>query len=121
MPTDLSNQPGDLTALDAVVTLAQTSPQMQPGDLGAAFAKMLITLVVIVFLLFATYWILRRVMQNRLQRGVGKGSIHILEKKMISPKTMLYLVEVEEKKILIAESHLEIKRLESFEDKTPTS
>ena len=30
---------------------------------------------------------------------------------MISAKTMLYLVEVESQKILLAESHLEIRRL----------
>ena len=34
---------------------------------------------------------------------------------MISPKTVLYLIEVDHKRILVAESHLEIKRLEGFE------
>lgn len=103
----------ELATLDAMTTSAS---QMQPGDLGAAFAKMLISLVVLVALLFLSYWFLRRIIHNRLQKGGSQSSIHILEKRMISPKTMLYFIEVENKKILIAESHLEIKRLESFEE-----
>lgn len=89
--------------------------QMPSGDLGAAFAKMFLTLIALVILLFLSYWFLRRLIQNRLQKGVGAAAIQILEKRMISPKTTLYLIEVEHKKILVAESHLEIKRLEGFD------
>ena len=77
---------------------------------------MFISLIVLVILLFVSYWFLRRLVQNRLQRGVGNAAIQILEKKMISPKTMLYLVKVEGKKVLVAESHLEIKPLAEFEE-----
>ncbi len=110
----IPDEQGEITALDAAANIAQTAA-FQPGDLSAAFAKMLITLIVLVVLLFASYWFLRRLIQNRLQKGVGHSSIQILEKRMISPKTMLYLIEVDQKKILLAESHLEIKRLEGFE------
>ncbi|MES2274018.1 MAG: flagellar biosynthetic protein FliO [Chlamydiota bacterium] len=94
--------------------LSPSITQMPPGDFGAAFVKMFLTLIALVILLFGTFWFLRRFVQQRLQKGVNHQSIQILEKRMISPKTMLYLVEVEKKKILIAESHLEIKRIESF-------
>ena len=87
------------------------------GEIGAAFAKMMLTFGVLILLLFGTYWFIRRLIQMRLQRGVGTASIQVIEKKMISAKTMLYLVEVDKKKVLIAESHLEIKRLESFDSK----
>lgn len=92
----------------------QEMPNLPPGDFGAAFAKMFITLVVLVALLVLTYLFLKKIIQRRLQKGVGTHTIHLVEKRMISPKTMLYLVEVEGKKILLAESHLEIKRLESW-------
>ncbi len=52
-------------------------------------------------------------------KRVGSQSIQILEKRMISPKTMLYLIEAEGKQILIAESQLEVKRLESFSASSP--
>ena len=89
--------------------------QMPSGDLGAAFTKMFLTLTALVILLFVSYWFLRRLIQRRLQKGVGEARVHVIEKKMLSPKTMLYLVEVDQKRVLIAESHLEIKRLEGFD------
>lgn len=94
----------------------ESIPPMPPGDLGAAFVKMFLSLIALVILLFVSYWFLRRIVQNRLQKGVGDQAIQVLEKRMISPKTMLYLIEVENKKILIAESHLEIKRLEGLDE-----
>ena len=95
--------------------MMDSATQIPTGDLGAAFTKMFLTLTVLVILLFLSYWFLRKLIQRRLQKGVGDAEIQILEKRMISPKTMLYLIEVDKKKILIAESHLEIKRLEGFE------
>ncbi len=103
------------TSLLADIDPAQSAP---PGDLGATFAKMMLTFGVLILLLFGTYWFIRRIIQMRLQKGVGISSIHIIEKKMISTKTMLYLVEVDDKKILLAESQLEIKRLETFENQS---
>jgi len=104
---------GDLVAI--ATSVADTAPPLPPTDMGLALLKMLLSLLALVVLLFASYWFLRRLIQNRLQKGIGKKqSIEILEKRMISPKTMLYIIQVENKKILLAESHLEIKRLESL-------
>ncbi len=113
MPTYVPDEKGELSALDGMLVSEQAA--QMPGDIGAAFVKMLITLVVLVGLLGITYWFVRRLIQGRLQRGVGTASIQILEKRMISPKTTLYLVEVDHKKVLLAESHLEIKRLLDLE------
>jgi flagellar biogenesis protein FliO len=90
---------------------AQAIPPTTSGELGATFVKMLLTFGALILLLFGTYWFIRRLIRFRLERGVGSSSLHVLEKKMISPKTMLYLVELEGKKVLFAESHLEIKSL----------
>lgn len=108
----IPDEKGDLVALAGSV--AEAAAPIPPTDMGMTLIKMLLTLFALVLLLFGTYWFLRRLIQSRLQRGMGKQSIDILEKRMISPKTMLYLIQVENKKILIAESHLEIKPLESF-------
>lgn len=103
------------TAIDAVDSLTQATTT----DLGASFAKMIISLIVVVVLLFATYWFLRKLIQQKLQKGSPDASIHILERRMLSPKTMLYLVEAEGKRVLIAESQLELRKIETFE--TPSS
>ena len=109
----IPDENGELTSLP----FAQETPQVAIPDMGMALFKMFITFAGLIVLLYASYWFLRRIIQNRMQKGVGEKSIEILEKRMISPKTMLYIVQVENKKILLAESHLEIKALESFETK----
>jgi len=109
MSQSLPNESGELAAVDATMNLAaQTMPA---GELGAAFAKMFLTLASLVVLLLLTYWFIRKFLQNRLQRGTLNSSIQILEKRMISTKTMLYLIRVDNKKILVAESHLEVQCL----------
>lgn len=85
------------------------------SDVTASFAKMMATFFLLIVLCIATYFLIKYLVQFRLSRGVGGSDIHILEKKMLSPKTMLYLVEVENKKVLLAESQIEIKKLETFD------
>ncbi|MBI5272765.1 MAG: flagellar biosynthetic protein FliO [Chlamydiia bacterium] len=108
----IPNENGELIALAS--SAADAAAPLPPADLGASLVKMVLTLIAVVLLLFASYWFLRRLIQNRLQRGSGKQRIEIIEKRMISPKTMLYLVQVDNKQVLLAESHLEVKALESF-------
>ncbi len=106
------DEKGDLVALLSPV--AEAAAPLPPNDMVATLVKMILTLAALAALLFITYWFLRRLIQNRMHRGVGEQTIQILEKRMISQKTMLYLIQVENKKILFAESHLEVKALESF-------
>lgn len=100
----------------ADMDLVDPASAVPQADIGATFIKMMLTFGALIFLLFGTYWFIKRLIRFRLEKGVGNGSIYVVEKKMISPKTILYLVEVDNKKVLLAESHLEIKRLESFEN-----
>jgi flagellar biogenesis protein FliO len=95
------------SAFEAIDSLNQV-------DLGASFVKMMISLIAIVVLLFLTYYLLRKIIQKKLQSGSPDSSIFILERRVLSPKTMLYLVEVEGKKVLLAESQLEIKKIETI-------
>jgi flagellar biogenesis protein FliO len=78
-------------------------------DYGAALVRMLISLAVCIGLLVLTVWFLRRMMQAKFQRANKEQTIHVLEKRMISPKSALYLIELEGKRILVAESQFEIK------------
>jgi flagellar biogenesis protein FliO len=95
------------SAFEAIDSLNQV-------DLGASFVKMMISLIAIVVLLFLTYYLLRKIIQKKLQSGSPDSSIFILERRVLSPKTMLSLVEVEGKKVLLAESQLEIKKIETI-------
>ena len=93
-------------------------PEIPHTDYGAGVLKIFLNIGVLIALLFATYWFLKRIIQARQERGKGTEAIRILEKRMISPKSILYLVEVEGKKVLLAESQLEVRRLETWTDTT---
>ncbi len=109
------DEQGELASLDQAVSApAAVLSDMPAAEYGTAIIQMLLTFVALIVLLGVSFWFIRRLIQNRLQKGVGDQEIHILEKRMISPKTMLYLVEVDNKKILLAESHLEVRKLETF-------
>ena len=79
-----------------------------------AFVRMLVTLGGLIALVIATFWFLRRIGKGSFRSGNGQG-INIIEKRPLSPKSMLYLIEYENKKILIAESQLEVRALSTFE------
>ena len=81
----------------------------------SAFVRMLVTLLGLVFLVFATFWILRRLGKGKFKMGGGR-TINVIERRALSPKSMLYVVEIGNKKVLISESQLEVRALTSFED-----
>ncbi len=110
-----------LAAASSDLDLDQLPPgDFAPGDYGSAFVKMFLTLIALILLLIASYWLIRKLVQSRLQRGVGLRAIQILEKRMISPKSMLYLIEVDGQKVLLSESHLEVRKIESIKGKEET-
>lgn len=88
--------------------------EMVPGYEGA-FLKMFLTLLALVIGIFITVWILKKFSQGRWSRGSGSRTIRIIEKKPLSPKTMLYLIDVDGQQSVIAESQLEVKNLMTLE------
>jgi flagellar biogenesis protein FliO len=85
--------------------------QLPSGEYSFALLKMFFSLLVVAALLGLTIWFIRRLMRYRFEKSGGVEAIKILEKKMISPKTMLYFVEIEGKKVLLAESQLEVRQV----------
>jgi len=108
----ITDEKGEISSL--LSSGIETPPLPSSVDYGAALIKMFLTMIAIIVLFFLSYYFLRKLLRNRLERGTENQSIHILEKKMISPKTMLYLIELDNKKILLAESQLEIKKIETL-------
>lgn len=86
-----------------------------------AFLKMILTLLGLLILVFLTFWIFRKLSHGRFGSLNFNRSIKILEKRPLSAKSMLYLVELENKKILISESQLEVRSLGTIEDITTST
>lgn len=100
-----------LAAVDATTQAAPAEPL--PSYEGA-FLKMIITFVAVIVGIVGTIWLMRRLAGGRLTGGSGR-SIQILERKALSPKTTLYIIEVDGKQAVIAESQLEVKRVMEIE------
>ena len=80
-----------------------------------SFLRVIVTLLGLVFLLIATFWILKRLGRGRFGKLGSDKSIRVLERCPLSPKSVLYLLEVENKRILICESQLEVRPLATSE------
>lgn len=79
------------------------------------FAKTIAILIGLLLLIFLTVWMFRKMSQGRVGGFQSGKSIRLLEKRPLSPKSMLYLVEVNGTKILLAESQVGLRSLATFE------
>jgi flagellar biogenesis protein FliO len=109
----------------------QPVPELSPAPLPSskemthsyenAFVRMLVTLLGLVFLVFATFWILRRLGKGKFSLSRGGRAINVIERRALSQKSTLYVVEIGNKKVLISESQLEVRALTSFENSPETN
>lgn len=110
-----SNTPEHLEPTPELSPAPIPSSQEMTNSYEGAFVRMLVTLLGLVFLVFATFWILRRLGKGKFKMGGGRA-INVIERRALSPKSMLYIVEIGNKKVLISESQLEVRALTSFDD-----
>ena len=103
----------DTPAAEPLAPPMPTTPEMMKGYEGA-FLKMALTFIALLVGIFFTVWILKRLSRGHFKNMNANRAIKILEKRALSPKTMLYLVEIGEKQTLIAESQLEVKSIVTF-------
>jgi flagellar biogenesis protein FliO len=53
--------------------------------------------------------------------GSSGRMVNVIERRALSPKTMLYVVEIGNKKVLISESQLEVRTLANYEELPETN
>ena len=81
----------------------------------AMFMKtMLVLLSMLLFVAFCI-WLFKKMNHGRLNQMNHHKTIKILETRPISPKTLLYLVEVGDRRILLSESQLDVRQLTTLE------
>lgn len=104
------------TELPAPHQMPVEDPLPAPHDsLSRALTKMLLTLLALIVLFGISYYLLKRVGRSR-QKGMNNmKAIKIRERRPISPKTTLYLIELAGKEILLSESQLEVRHLSTYE------
>jgi flagellar protein FliO/FliZ len=80
-----------------------------------AFIKTIVVLVGLLALIILTVWMFKKISHGRLRSFNSLKSVKVLEKRPLSPKSMLYLIEVSGKQVLIAESQLEVRAITSLD------
>lgn len=76
-----------------------------------AFYKTMTILISGLILVFLAIWLFRKFSSSKFHTSNQLKSIKILEKRPISPKSILYLIEIGGQKILISESQLEVRMI----------
>lgn len=99
---------------------AQPESAQITSSYQSSFVKMMITLVALLVLIVLSVWMLRRISHGRFKQLNYNRTIKVLERRPLSAKSILYLIQVGEKKILVSESQLEVRSLTAV-DEVPTS
>ncbi|NGX55399.1 MAG: hypothetical protein KR126chlam2_01034 [Chlamydiae bacterium] len=68
------------------------------------FVNMLVTLGIIIVMVIASVWILKRIMRSRMRNLNHTTGIKLLERRSLSSKSSLYLVDILGKSVVISES-----------------
>lgn len=101
----------DMTTADD--SIAQLIEQELSGDAASTstefnywneFLQMILSLGTVVIILLFVAWFLRRFINKKVLQGNQSNEIKIIERRMLSPKSTLYLLEVKDKLLLVSDS-----------------
>ncbi len=104
-----------MTEDSATKIFAEFAAEADGSHFFSQLMSMLSTLGLVVAGLLFLAWLLKRYATSKIEQVNESSDIKVLERRTISPKTTLYLVEVEGTAILMAESPNGTERLAQFE------
>ena len=90
-----------------------TTPTYEP-----TFIKMILTFLGLIALIIGSIWILKRILNAPFRQVSSQKTVKILERKGLSPKSTLYVVELYGKKIVFVESQAEVRKLMEIEERS---
>lgn len=81
----------------------------------STFIRTMVILLCILILVGLAVWMFRRLSHARIRTMNFHKSIKVIEKRPISPKSILYLIEIGGRQILIGESQLELREITTLD------
>ena len=81
------------------------------GHFAAAFVKMIVLLSISLLFILLIAWLAKRFFQGKLLESNRTSRIQILEKRILSPKSSLYLIAIDDHHLLISEHANGIQKL----------
>lgn len=88
-----------------VLEAPEENPPPSADSLYLEFFKMIIMLGAIIGLLLLSMWFVKRMMNARIEQMNVSSFIKVIERRSLSAKTSLYVIELQDRRIAIAESH----------------
>jgi len=107
-PKDMS---GPVFPLEEVIG----KPSPETNRFLDEFVNMVATLGLIISLILIIAWFLKRMLNTRQEKENITSIIKVLERRSLSPKSALYLIEIENKTVVIAESMNGITHLTTYD------
>lgn len=95
---------------------AEQTAESDTGHLSSELMKLVGSVVLFTVILLLLNWMLKRINSNRLAQLNATSEIRVLEKRVLSHKAFIYLIEIRGKTIAIAESSAGIAKLTEFSD-----
>jgi len=82
----------------------QAAENLQKMDYGSDFLRMAVVLIILVGFAIFSAWFIKKILKSRMHHINQSKGIKILEKRTLSPKSCLYLINVLGKGVVIAET-----------------
>lgn len=92
------------------------SSEQMTKEYEGSFIRVLASIVGVILLVIATFWILKKLGRGGFGKSGSSKTIQILERRPLSPKTVLFLVQIDNKRVLLSESQLEVRGLACVEE-----
>ncbi|WP_213318464.1 flagellar biosynthetic protein FliO [Chlamydiifrater volucris] len=107
------------SAVDMAET-AQEAPlkEFLPLNMRSELFKMLFSLVILLGAFGVCIWAFKKLLRNKTSRLGSSSAIKILDKRALTPKSSIYLVEVANKVLILSESNDSISLLSEFPPNT---
>ncbi len=78
------------------------------------FIRMMVILVGIIVCLIIATRLLKRFLNSKIEQMNASSLIKVIERRILTPKTVLYVLEIEDKRLVVAESHNGVTNLGEF-------
>lgn len=86
----------------------------EPDNFQAKFMKMLFILALLIGFMILASMMLKRMTRQRVLNMNTQSNIKVIETRYLSPRSTLFLLEIEGKELLIAESHAGVSHIATF-------
>lgn len=105
------NFSGSLFAEEGIDINQSAAPKLEMATTSyeTAFIKMIVVLIGLIALALLAFYLFKKISSSNMVQSNHYKNIKILEKRALSPKSILYLIEVGGKKLLIGESQVELR------------